>query len=230
MAGWMWSGEEFLDYDNYKLNLSEVWDKIGLEEDEDNSDYELDIDDEYGNDDKAQSKNGKNTVRNVEDEEDIDDNRGTRQTIKAFPKLVRFVEFPELEQRDDVEEPWPLTWYSKSDLLWVVNKYIEENLSDDTDILVTVEYGEDNSTPQKIILQTQHKTLWKENSIYLFDWSLEDTSEDDEWVEIDATSYDDSVILGDQAKNSTQSVRKTTSTSLTQKEQKETEEIFSVLF
>ena len=79
-------------------------------------------------------------------------------------------------------------------------------------------------------MQTQHKPLWKENSIYLFDWSLEDTSEDDEWVEIDATSYDDSVILGDQAKNSTQSVRKTTSTSLTQKEQKETEEIFSVLF
>jgi hypothetical protein len=37
----------------------------------------------------------------------------------------------------------------------IINKYIEKNLDDDTDILVTVEYDDETKNPQKIILQTQ---------------------------------------------------------------------------
>ena len=48
-----------------------------------------------------------------------------------------------------------ISWYSKSDILWIINWYIEKNLDDDTDILVTVEYEEDYNDPQKITLETQ---------------------------------------------------------------------------
>jgi hypothetical protein len=40
----------------------------------------------------------------------------------------------------------------------VINKYIEENLDDNTDILVTVEYEDDGDKPQRVILETRPKT------------------------------------------------------------------------
>ena len=42
-------------------------------------------------------------------------------------------------------------------MVWIIGKYVENNLNDDTDILVTVEYTKDLSNPDKITLETQAK-------------------------------------------------------------------------
>ncbi|MBO7505613.1 hypothetical protein J6T66_05885 [bacterium] len=43
-------------------------------------------------------------------------------------------------------------------MVGIIGDYVEKNLDDDTDILVTVEYTEDVSNPDKIILETQPKS------------------------------------------------------------------------
>jgi hypothetical protein len=43
-------------------------------------------------------------------------------------------------------------------LVGIIGDYVEKNLDDDTDILVTVEYTKDVSNPDKIILETQAKS------------------------------------------------------------------------
>jgi hypothetical protein len=79
-------------------------------------------------------------------------------------------------------------------------------LDDDTDILVTVEYDE-ISGPQKIILETQQN---KQHSVSKsMNSSIETTS-----IENDNFQY----------------VQKNTSSKLTNKEKKEAEEIYSMLF
>ncbi len=243
MAGWMWSGKEFLDYDNYKSKISaiwdniwdtisdSIWDKINLDE---NSEVDLGFDDDVDSDITSYDDNW-----NEKEIVEIDDasNNSEGQTIKSFPKSLKFVEIPQLNQKNKKvnksDNAWPLTWYSKTDLLWVINKYIEKNLDDDTDILVTVEYEDDSGDPQKIILQTQSKSGdLLSNSGDL----LNDIFENTHW------SYADNMVLSstgndklDEEKNvipskQTQSSKKIVSTKLTQKEQKEAEEIFSILF
>ena len=45
-------------------------------------------------------------------------------------------------------------WYSANDVVNIVSKYIKNNLDDDTDILVTIEYDDEDSV-RKIVLKTQ---------------------------------------------------------------------------
>jgi hypothetical protein len=108
-------------------------------------------------------------------------------------------------------------------------------LDDDTDVLVTVEYGEDSADPQKIILQTQSKN---EHSVVNSDDLMGNVFQDSERkvpndIEIISTEN----IASDAEKSSTdqkqdvhqkqiRTTKKTTSTRLTQQEQKEAEEIF----
>ncbi len=164
MAGWMSNSSEFLDYDSYKSKISsiwneiwdKIWDKIGL------ADVELDLDDKTDIDiDENIVVDEKNIVdKNVEKKSDYQ--LDGKQIIKSFPRSVKLIEIPKLEwgkaEENESEIDWAFTWYSKSDLIWVINKYIEKNLDDDTDILVTVEYEDDSGDPQKIILQTQQKS------------------------------------------------------------------------
>ncbi len=244
MAWWMWSTKEYLDYNTYKSKISsiwdtiwdEIWDKIDLD-----VDYQVDdLDDELDVDEKLYDNNEKGVE--IDNKED-----SSKRTIKAFPKSVKFIDIPRLngwnKSENKSDNYWALTWYSKSDLIWVINKYIEKNLDDDTDILVTVEYENDSSDPQKIILQTQKKPTWEKISSTV-SWDLLDKIfnevhweefEDDENVDVDEieNALDENVSIDDsnnQMQNMAQPVKKTTSTKLTKEEQEEAEEILDLLF
>lgn len=246
----MSSSKEFLDYDNYKLNLPSIGDKIWDEIDSWVDEIkDLDLEDEVDIDLKFGEKNEKNSYKkDVDAEIDYEktDEKVWKQIIKAFPKSIKFVEMPGTKEGSKSENFEILNWYQKSDLLWVINKYIEKNLDDNTDILVTVEYEEDGENLKKIILQTQPKK-GKAHSVSFSRTSLNDLSKSEEWGEVIVVPAEDIVIeksdfqeiSTNQPSNKTVSNKsvssktvsnKATSSNLTQKEQKEAEEIFSILF
>ena len=230
VAWWMWSGSEFLDYDAYKSNISsiwdEIWDKIDLDDEEDKNDLELD-DIELDESNVDVEKDDKDIMETdvKENEEDMASQNRDKRAIKAFPRSVKFVEFSQMTEKNISKVDWNLEWYSKSDLLLVINKYIEENLDDNTDILVTVEYEDDGDKPQRVILETRPKTTWNRQSIYfssrlLGNWENEEVSENSV----------DVVVEKSKEQKGSNTIQRSTSSKLTQKEQKEAEEIFSVLF
>ena len=252
MAGWMWSTKEYLDYNAYKSKISSIWDNIwdsisdniwdkinlGWNTEIEGLDFEneLDMDVNYYDD--------KNDIEVTETENNNDNSKA--QSIKAFPKSVKFIDVPQLDVEkksgNKSDNLLPLTWYSKSDLIWIINKYIEKNLDDDTDILVTVEYEDDSSDPQKIILQTQKKPIWEKHSATV-SWDLLDKIfsevhwEDADNNEIDVDEIekklDENVTIDDsnnQVNNVDKSVKETISTKLTKEEQDEAEEILNLLF
>ena len=180
MASWMSPDLEFLDYDNYKIDISsiwdKIWDKIGLGDGE--IDLSLGDENDFGIGEKSDEEPETYVEENTEKDEDSQSIG--KQTIKSFPKSMKFFELPKLGEsnkqesvipEDKIEDIWELKWYSKADLIWVINKYIEKNLDDDTDILVTVEYEDDSADPQKIILQTQQRTDWDNHSMAV-SWDL----------------------------------------------------------
>ena len=256
VTSWISSGKEFLDYDSYKLDISsiwdEIWDKIWDTIDlDDESEFDIELDDTELNDVELYDEEDIETeeienevkVKNHKKEWKKDSSQqDDRRAIKAFPRSVKFVEFSELTEKNLYEVDKNLTWYSKSDLLWVINKYIEENLDDDTDILVTVEYEDGDSDFQKVILETRPRISWKWQSVY-FSWRLSndfldriDVKEDDNdngWKNGDVVSSKDNTSnksSTNQVSNNVKSYKNNNSTKLTQKEIRETEEIFSILF
>lgn len=251
MASRMWSGKEFLDYDSYKSKISSVWDSISdtigdiwdkidsvwdkIDSDIDDEDFDyFDLDEVDYDDDDYDEK----TDYDFEDEEKESTKNTGKNVIKAFPRAIKFVEVPELKQEVKSESNETLPWYSRTDLLWIINRYLEKNLDDDTDILVTVEYDEDSADPQKIILQTQPKnehSVWNSDSLMdeVFSESDRKVPEDIEIIPVESV---DSKVEESQPVQKQETVKKqgttkkTTSTKLTQKEQKEAEEIFWILF
>lgn len=153
ITSWISSGKEFLDYDNYKLNIPSIWDKIDLKDDEIEK---INLDEEIDNLETTKKKNDDKITTNIENNDKIEG-----QKIKTFPNSIQFIKIPKIEDSYDPkaesQDFWILTWYSKSDLFWVINNYLEKNLDDNTDILVTVKYEEYDTDPQKIILQTRPK-------------------------------------------------------------------------
>ena len=242
----MSAGSEFLDYDNYKSKISSIWDKIW-----DKVDWVIDGVEEVDFGDVSIDENNSENKGVVEEnvvseneENDISDSK-EKQTIKKFPKSLQVVKFPSLDKKENERnddyfdenkfDDWTLTWYSKSDLIWIVNKYVEKNLDDDTDILVTVEYEDDSSEPQKIILQTQKRFTWEIHSASI-SWSwLNDLLNWNGVEKVDSDStYSNENIVSDAQDNHVNnwnlSTKKATSTKLTKKELDEAEEIFSILF
>ena len=151
-----------MDYDSYKSKISAIWDEIW-----DKINLEVDIPDiEIADDENVDEDN-------IETDEKIDENSEEKseetteikhwQTIKSFPNSTKLIDLSQIKEDVEVENKTEeksenyeaMTWYSKSDLIWIINTYLEKNLDDDTDILVTVEYQDDNANPDKIILQTQ---------------------------------------------------------------------------
>ena len=241
----MSSSKEFLDYDNYKLNLTSVgnkiWDEIDWWVDEiKDLDLEEEIDIDLKSDEKNERDLDKKDVEKKKNYERMDE-RMWKQTIKAFPRSIKFAQMPSMKEEFKSENFEILNWSQKSDLLWIINKYIEKNLDDNTDILVTVEYEEDSENLKKIILQTQPKK-GKAHSVSFYRTSLNDLSKSEEWGEVIVVPAEDIVIeksdfqeiTNNQSSNKMVSNKavsnKSTSSKLTQKEQKEAEEIFSILF
>lgn len=240
MASWMWSGKEFLNYDNYKSKISSIWDSIWDTVDSIWDKIELsDSDDEIQSGDFEEKediglKSNEKEINVEEDKENFEkdpDSSTKGQTIKTFPKSIKFVQFPELKDGKKSEIAWQLTWYSKSDLLSVVNKYIEENLDDYTDILVTVEYEDDSESPKRIILETQSKSDWNWHSVYFLSWA-DELLEEFTWASVGTKSLSGyEASSNNNVQDKAQSQKKTSpSNKLTQKDQQEAEEIFSILF
>ena len=149
ITSWI-SDKNFLDYESYKSSLSEIWEDIKS----DLTDNEI----IEKSDEKFDEENSLDSEENFKDEKietstDNNESKDDKWQIKRFLKITKF---PDLSKSVNVEKTNAVvTWYSKSDVLWIINWYIENNLDDDTDILVTVEYEEDYNDPQKITLQTQ---------------------------------------------------------------------------
>ena len=157
VTSWI-SSQSFLDYDSYKLSLPSVWDKIDLNiGDENSEDIQIsDTDENIENDVKVKQEDvGFEEENDNLKIEEVGADSDKAEVIKSFPKSVNFVELPNTEHKPEQKNGNVLTWYSKSDLLRIINKYVEDNLDDDTNILVTVEYDSETKDPQKIILQTQ---------------------------------------------------------------------------
>ena len=181
VTSWI-SDKSFLDYDSYKLDLKDVWDEIEEsvtkhlddEEDENVVDDELTDDGEIldvKEDDSVDENKDKNSNKNNDKDNNGKDkkNSKSKNTIKSFPKSIRFVEMPGVNgiswSKEDVSSFW--YWYSKSDILSIVSEYIEDNLDENTNILVTVEYEEDSSNPERIILRTWSKNEKSNRQILL---------------------------------------------------------------
>ena len=204
-----------MDYDSYKLSLPSVWDKIDLNiGDEDSQDIEnSDIDENV----EIEVKTDQETI-NIDEEKsnskDEESETDSAETIKSFPKSVDFVELPTVEHKTQSKNDNVVTWYSKSDILRIITKYIEDNLDDNTDILVNVEYDSETKDTQKITLQTQQKTH-SSASISTGDknwsiWNRENKVEE---------------------KSETQTHKNTQSyTKLSQKDIQDAQEVFSILF
>ena len=214
VSSWISSGKEFLDYDSYKLNIPSVSDiDLNIDSDWDFLDYDMDVVDDF-DEDEEKSK--------VEDNEFVDAEKWKSdkswKTIRSFANntSLSFINIESLNTQSYTQKDWNIfEWYSKTDLLWIINSYIEKNLDDDTDILVTVEYEDDNKDPQKIILQTQEKKVDSVShsvSLGVVEAESEKNNQELEIKKVDNVQ---------QSKSSNK---------LTQKEIKETEELFSILF
>ena len=140
-----------MDYENYKLNISKELDDI-IPDSTDEKDVENSDEEEVENTDNEGGTGNDNDSKS--DELDIKEN-GNKPIIKSFPTFTKLPDIKNLVKNTQSHSNGTISWYSKSDILWIINWYIEKNLDDDTDILVTVEYEEDYNDPQKITLETQ---------------------------------------------------------------------------
>lgn len=228
VTSWV-SDQNFLDYDSYKLN---IWSSSSKEEKADDVD-DADADDTYEKTPDIESDvdvQDSNAEIKQEREDREESNKWEKfeslRNIKITEKLSKFLE-PK-NYNEDIEES-PLTWYTKTDLLKIVSSYVEKNLDKNTDILVTIQYEDDE--PQKIILQPQENSKSSSLSSVQLDlatWNqyIEDnqtmTSLKDGEHKTSNTSQKDTDWLSNNTKS--------TKTSLTQKELAETEDIFSIIF
>ena len=218
------SSQTFLDYDSYKLDVpsigEKIWDKIDLSGG-DNEDSDWDKVDTHTNETSEVDNNDSERNENSENEKNEEE-----QVIKSFPRTIDFIKLPSLNITDTPKNDSPkngsqISWYSKSDLIWVINKYLENNLDNETDILVTVEYEDDFADPQKIILQTQAKSenvvsdsSDLVNTVYTHNWS---NSNKEESQNNSNTKKSNSTSTNSSPKLSVQ-------------DQRDAEEIFNILF
>ena len=245
VTSWISDKKEFLDYDSYKLKISDVWAKIKWEED------------------VPSVRNSDEEVKNdTQESEEKKEEKVEEKTIQSFSGLEpQFVEVQQPTKKSDSKSN-EKAWYSKSDLVGIIGDYVEKNLDDDTDILVTVEYTKDLSNPDKIILETQAKADDNCHNVSrshislknVFGWLRHSKSEtvkvvswSEEKVEAKEVKYDDeadwvindnpiviewkveeTTISNNVSATSTTTTKKTKG--LTQSEIREAEQISSILF
>lgn len=214
------SDQTFLDYDSYKLDISSVESKIDLWDDIETWD---ELEDDSIINSVEQDENIVEVDTQIEEREQVTEKSVEWQSIKAFPRVVNFIKIPSLKREEKQEKSESIsTWHSKWDLLWIINKYIEKNLDDDTDILVTVEYEKESWDPEKIIMETQSKpTVKNSTSVKSENYVVEQK------VEPKIEQKAEPKVEQPKKVNKTQQTK--SSNWLTQKEIRETQEIFSIL-
>ena len=222
ITSWV-SNQTFLDYDSYKKDISSVWAKI--DETIDSNVVTPIVEDKN----KWSDKEVKNEVK----DESKKDNKKDDKVETVKPTTEKSTKKTNSNNK----------WYSSDEVLAVINKYVKENLDDDTDILVRIDYDDSNS-PERIMLQTQKKDT---NAHYVSIPRLS-IKKVTNWLQHSKSSIV-TVISNDKAAEnkveqevvSTKEIEDTTSKKvtvsenrshnwLTQAEMKEAEQIFSILF
>lgn len=233
VTSWI-SDKTFLDYDSYRLDISSVWAKW----DEENG---MDIDSVRKNTVSEPDKDSKVDVISNDKWIKESSKNDTIQSFTGITPTIIDVDWSKNNLNSDNNEV--VTWYSKMDILGIIGTYIENNLDDDTDILVTVEYEDDYNNPNKIVLQTQWKSIWKLHFVSIprlsvkkvFGWLRNSKSKTVRIITWETEKIDTNIeIIQEKAieseKQTVKSVTNNTYNGLTQNEIKEAEELFSILF
>jgi len=232
ITSWISDKKTFLDYDSYKLNIF-----TDDEKEKDNSDTDISV---------------------VEDKNKWSD-KDVKIEIKEEPKTDTAVNVTNpSQQKPTKKSDSKHQWYSSDEVLAVINNYINKNLDDDTDILVRIDY-DDNNSPERIILQTQHKdsnvhyvsiprlfvkkvSNWLQHSrtsiagvlLWENDKDTEECSNDEEESDEKSETEVEELIEIEQdtpqLQTTTQSIETNKNNWLTQSEIKEAEQISSILF
>ena len=223
------SNKSFLDYDSYKLKLPLVWSDWDENADE-SENLKIEKSESVGKDEISQQEDANELEKNVEKSD------SEEKSIKSFSSISS-IKFVNLDKKlDSISHSGNnLSWYSKSELLWIIGNYIEKNLKDDNEIVVTVEYV-DESDLDKIILKTQPKSQNESHLIsddmyiekkdaWLYDYRLvsDEKEQISEPVKLQNEDQKSEKTINNQSKNKT-------SSKLSQKDLKDAEEVISVLF
>lgn len=142
------SDQTFLDYDNYKLKFSDDDSKdtrkSGKKVIDKSDENDVEAEDEVIVEKIEKTEKKEELVRD-ESEEDL--------SAQAFSDTssIRFSDILNSKSNDDLGE----AMYSQKEVWGVITQYVEENLDDDNEILVTVTYDEKSKSPEKIVLQPQ---------------------------------------------------------------------------
>ena len=228
VISWVSSNKEFLDYDSYKKDISSVWAKI--EDAIDTDILEPVVEKDNNKWDKSDSKDTKKDTKKDNAESKTDSKKDNKEPV----------EVKTTKNNDKL--------FSASDVLTVINKYVNDNLDDDTDILVTIDY-DDKHSPEKIVLRTQEKT-WnslhfvsiprlsvknvsnglqrsKTSVVTVISWKEESSKvkTPENTVKTETTG-----VKTTQSQNTTKTTETRTVNWLTQSEVREAEQIFSILF
>ena len=227
VTSWV-SDQNFLDYDSYKLN---IWSSSSKEEKAGDVD-DADADDTYEKTPDIESDvDAQDSNAEIKQEREDREESNKWEKFKSLPdvKSEKLIKFLESMNNKEIIVDSPLTWYSKTDLLKIVSNYVEGNLNKNTDILVTIQYEDDE--PQKIILQPQEtskKSLLSNSESDSFTWNQSAENHQSTTTMNDSEPKNSNTLKKNTEwmSNST----KSTKTTLTQKEIAEAEDIFSTIF
>ena len=139
------------------------------------------------------------------------------QQDKSLSSLMDNIKFVDLDGviswKMETQESW--LWYSRSELLTIISDYIQHNLDDESDIVVTVQYNEKDEV-EKIILKKQDKSWQQHYSSFSWDFAIDE--------------YKESISQNDTSLSSVKLEWNRHSKALSQKDIRDAEEIFSILF
>ena len=246
------SNKSFLNYDNYKLNLpstkiDDVVDKIdNIKIDDikvDKDDTEKDKEEKKENKKDKKTKDEKNN-KVSENEETVESTGKFAQSFASLPPIkffdIKLKDSSKSESENEFVGYNEFAGYSDSNLLWLMSQYIEKNLWDNNEILVTVEY-DDLDKINRIILKSGEK-WWEKVSgsfeVYYvkdshsFFTSNSDSSKD---VTIKDVAIIDNIsqtnVKNDEKKEEIEPVKNNNSTNESEKTGKEeAEELYLSLF
>lgn len=226
------SNQTFVDYDSYKWlkdEASSVWDKIDLNLETEESDK---VEEEKTSKESKEQQKLEEKF-DSESEETIEEKIQVASSFSSHFSKINFATSA-LSWKKQSSSSNELNHVSDEKIMRALEEYLWKNLDEDTDILVTVEYPDGGERPEKIILQTQDKThsaavkrVVRKPWFTMFHWARII----DEWNKDTTVNSWEIVENLVQVKESSKNVSATTKTynGLTQKEIRETEELFSIL-
>lgn len=209
VSSWL-SEKRFLNYEEYKnTKVVDLW-----EENIDSADEETKS--ELKEEDVTEQNEEPTLSDNIDKKEQIVQEEFEQQD-KSLSSLMDNIKFVDLDGviswKMETQESW--LWYSRSELLTIISDYIQHNLDDESDIVVTVQYNEKDEV-EKIILKKQDKSWQQHYSSFSWDFAIDE--------------YKESISQNDTSLSSVKLEWNRHSKALSQKDIRDAEEIFSILF